>query len=74
MCLPVAVPADPRIPAGTRFLRISGDISGDISPDTSGNRGVAETSSPFKIDHWSILQEEMSTIRAMLAISFLKIK
>ena len=37
MCLPVAVPAHPRILAGRRFLRISPDISGDIS----GDRGVA---------------------------------
>ena len=33
MCLPVAVPAHPRILAGRRFLR--------ISPDISGEQGVA---------------------------------
>ena len=35
MCLPVAVPAHPRILAGRRFLR----ISGDISPNISGEQG-----------------------------------
>ena len=39
MCLPVAVPAHPRILAGRRFLRISPNISPHISPD----RGGAET-------------------------------
>ena len=33
MCLPVAVPARPRILAGRRFLRISPNISPNISPD-----------------------------------------
>ena len=41
MCLPVAVPAHPRILAGRRFLRISPDISPDISRNISGKRGVA---------------------------------
>ena len=55
MCPPVAVPAQPRILAGRRFLR--------ISPDFSPKRGGAELIPYCKIDHWSILQGGMSTIR-----------
>ena len=78
MCLPVAVPAHPRILAGRRFLRISPNISPHISPDRGGaetgrsdfiykkNSGIGRSDCIYT----KKFQEFMGAILKKMAISF----
>ena len=52
---PVAVPADPPILAG----RLSQRISGHISRDPNGDNLLRVITYSLKIDHWTILKEEV---------------